>query len=161
MIDLKAVRFAVEIDGTSTDLDVDELQDRAEDFPGGACSDTFARFVLAPCVGSEEQIARVALAQAYHDQDGGLVRAAQAVRAVVATSDGPISAPLFLRLTTGDEEAVRDALYRISANLHDHPDACDERDMVARARLYAFCEANGIDTGGNEDPGAMRLKRRA
>lgn len=131
-------------------LDVDELQAQRPE--------TFARWVSLECTDTDEQINRVALAQAYHAQDAGLELAAADLR----TLDGTIASAAHLArfVEMGDEESIRDAIFKVSRLLHDEPGLCDVGHTVARARLLAACEACGIDTEGNEDPAKLRGESR-
>lgn len=136
--------------GHTVDLDIDDLE---RNHP-----ETFARWVSLECTGTDEQISRVALAQAYHAQDAGLELAAADLRAL--TFPSTITTRMVADVEDGHEETIRDALYHVSRAMVDAPRFCGIGHTIARARLLAVCEANGIDTEGNEDPAKLRGESR-
>lgn len=153
MIDLDGIRYAIHVardDGGPeiVDVDVDELQDKH--LPA------FENWARRKCEGTEEQIARIALAQAYAAPDGGLVLAGEAMRAI---SD--LCRPyLVAAVEAGVEESVRDALYQVSSFILDSPRYAHVGHTIARSRLWATCQANAFSTEGAEDPSKLRMESR-
>lgn len=153
MLDLDSVRYAVSVtrdDGGPdvVDVDVDELQDKH--LP------VFENWTRRRCEGTEQQIALIALAQAYAAPDGGLVLAGEAMRAI---SD--LCRPyLVAAVEAGVEESVRDALYKVSSFMVDAPRYAHVGHTIARSRLWATCQANAFSTEGAEDPSRLRMESR-
>lgn len=152
---MKHVRYPVKVkreqgDDGPTVIEV-EIDDLANLYP-----ETFERWVSLECAGTDEQIMRVALAQAYHAQDCGLELAADALRSL----SGLVAPVVIARVDIGEEESMRDALYRVSSAMTAAPRWTGAEHVIARARLLAAFSCNEIDTKGNEDPAKMRMESR-
>jgi len=104
------------------------------------------------------EIDRATLAQAYADPDGSWALAARALRQL-PEGDAPLIRTIEGEIYGRREEGLRDAVYSLSRQEHDHPEKMTAAHRIALSRLLACASVNDVDLEGCDDPASLALGR--